>query len=377
MTEHVTIVGGGVYGSSLAWRLAVAGFGVHLVDADEPAAGASGGPGHRGVRGSGRDLAELALMNAAYDTWQRLSDDLQADVGYERIGSIRVYEEQVTGISGGWVSAPARAQVQQSYGVPSTLLSRDELRDQYPFVSQSAIGALHAPLDGTVDHAATTRAFVAAALRSGATLRTEARVEGLVVDGGRVTSLDLADGSRIDVPGVLVLLANTDVPRLLGRTALPQWAMRPQMIFASYERPMVVPSLVSHDSRRVSIKSLDDGRAMISGGWPGETTAAAVALDQLPATAAANFAEAVAVIPALADVLHFDLDASRVESISVDGTPVVDRVPGLDNALFGTGWTGHGFAISVELTRLLARWIETGNRPDSLSPFALARFAPA
>jgi sarcosine oxidase subunit beta len=377
VTEHVTIIGGGIYGASLAWRLAGAQIPVTIIEADIPAAGASGGPGHRGVRGSGRDLAELALMESAYRIWERLADELGTDIGYERIGSLRVYDEEVTGTSGGWLSAPARVAVQQAFGVPSRLVPPDELRESFPFISPTAIGAVHAPLDGTVDHTVTTRAFATAAQARGAELVSGSRVAELIVDDGSVTGLALDNGDRIAVPGTVALLANTDASRLVTAACsrdLPFWPIRPQMILARYAEAVQLPSLVSHDARRVSIKSVADGRVMISGGWPGTTTADHVALDDLPAYAAANFAEAVAVIPALADPVDFDLDATRVESTSIDGMPVIDRLPGIHNALVGAGWTGHGFAISVEITRLLAQWIQSGDRPAALARFTIERF---
>jgi glycine/D-amino acid oxidase-like deaminating enzyme len=42
--------------------------------------------------------------------------------------------------------------------------------------------------------------------------------------------------------------------------------------------------------------------------------------------------------------------------------------------LFGTGWSGHGFAISLAVNRLLSDWAITGSEPDLLSPFGYGRF---
>ena len=70
------IIGGGVYGCATAWELAKRGAEVMLLEADEIAAGASGGPGKRGVRANGRDLRELPLMRAAYRRWPTLHEEL-------------------------------------------------------------------------------------------------------------------------------------------------------------------------------------------------------------------------------------------------------------------------------------------------------------
>ena len=60
-TSEVVIIGGGIYGASLAYQLALAGKTVTLLEAGEIACGASGGPGERGVRANGRDLRELPI----------------------------------------------------------------------------------------------------------------------------------------------------------------------------------------------------------------------------------------------------------------------------------------------------------------------------
>lgn len=67
-----------------------------------------------------------------------------------------------------------------------------------------------------------------------------------------------------------------------------------------------------------------------------------------PAGAAASGTQhdAAAVLPALADADLVDVDAARPESCAVDDVPVIDLVPGTDNVWFGTGWSGHGFAIA-------------------------------
>ena len=66
--------------------------------------------------------------------------------------------------------------------------------------------------------------------------------------------------------------------------------------------------------------------------------------------------------------------ADRVESISVDGIPVIDRLPEAPNIFFGTGWTGHGWAIAPAMAALVADWILDGQRPPALTPFSLDRF---
>ncbi|NNM32821.1 MAG: FAD-dependent oxidoreductase, partial [Gemmatimonadetes bacterium] len=60
---------------------------------------------------------------------------------------------------------------------------------------------------------------------------------------------------------------------------------------------------------------------------------------------------------------------------SVDGIPVIDRLPEASNVIVATGWSGHGWAIAPAVAQLLAEWVTSGNRPGLLGPFCLGRFA--
>ena len=54
MVENL-VIGGGVFGTGVALEIAKSGRGVHLLEKQKIASGASGGPGRRGVRANGRD----------------------------------------------------------------------------------------------------------------------------------------------------------------------------------------------------------------------------------------------------------------------------------------------------------------------------------
>jgi len=97
MSDHssaseVVIVGGGIYGTSLAYQLAKAGRSITLLEAGEIAGGASGGPGERGVRASGRDLRELPVCALAQQLWAEYQAKIEGGVGYRRVGGLKIYD---------------------------------------------------------------------------------------------------------------------------------------------------------------------------------------------------------------------------------------------------------------------------------------------
>ena len=55
--------------------------------------------------------------------------------------------------------------------------------------------------------------------------------------------------------------------------------------------------------------------------------------------------------------------------------PVIDRVPGVDNAWLSVGHFRTGLLMAPGTGHALAEWISSGKRPASLDAFELARFA--
>ena len=59
---------------------------------------------------------------------------------------------------------------------------------------------------------------------------------------------------------------------------------------------------------------------------------------------------------------------------TADEQPVIDRVPGLENAWVTCGHFRTGILMAAGTGDAVARWIGTGDRPDGVAPFGLARF---
>lgn len=372
MSADYVIVGGGVFGVATALGLATRGASVLVLEAHDIAAGASGGLGKRGVRANGRDLRELPLMVRAYEIWPTLHETLGAPTGYERVGHLQLYERQHdTG------NADVRARVQTAMGVPSTALTAAGARDIEPGLSDRVLGAVHAPLDGVADHVATTRAYATAAGRAGATIRTGAEVAAIHRDGTRVTAVTLASGERVSVGRELLLLANGATDALLARAfgcALPIWTIYPQVVISTAAVTPPFRSYVGHLHRPVALKMVPGDAVMLSGGWRGRRNPDTGHGETIPASVTGNWADAVAVFPAIASLQIAAATADRAETNALDHIPIIDRVPGTSNALVGCGWTGHGWAIAPAVAPLIASWALDGSPDPLLRPFALSRF---
>lgn len=366
------IVGGGVYGCGMAWELAQRGAEVLLLEANQIAAGASGGSGKRGVRANGRDLRELPLMRLAYELWPELDQRLNHATGYERTGHLQIIERQrdLTG-------AHARAWMQTQQGITSHLLNPAAVHDYEPLINDDVLGAIYCPHDGIADHTATTQGYAAAAQRAGALIREQTAVVRLEQQAGRVVAVHTAEGVRIPVHKALLLLANSAVTSLLQETIalhLPIWSRLPQYILTEPLAAMPVKHLIGHAHRRLALKALLSGQLMISGGWLGQWDEAAGHGVTVADQVAGNVAEAIALYPTLQGLTVQHAAADRIETESADGIPIIDRVPGLENLFFGVGWSGHGWAIAPAVVQLLAEWVFAGQLPPQLQPFTYRRF---
>ena len=133
--------------------------------------------------------------------------------------------------------------------------------------------------------------------------------------------------------------------------------------------------LIGHASRTLALKAEAGNRIMISGGLPGEWDPERERGTAVAQSIEANFEDAVSVFPALAGAEVELADADHLETSAIDGIPVIDRVPGTDNAIYATAWAGHGWAIAPAITQLLAEWGLGGARPQLLAPFGHSRFA--
>jgi sarcosine oxidase subunit beta len=373
------IVGGGVYGTSLAYDLASAGKSVTLIEAGEIAGGASGGPGERGVRANGRDIRELPIVSVSLERWRQLQQSVEGGVGYRRLGGMTIIdkpygqrEHEIRGLM------EARATVQTALGAPTEFLDRAAALAKEPELSPNILGALWCPNDGVCDHSFATRQLAREAQRLGATVRTGAKAVEIQHRGGAATGVKLSDGEVIPVGGQLILTANAGMTALLGPILTPGeltpvFNLMPQMMYVTNPENRTVNHLLGHMHRRLAIKQLPDGTIMLSGGVSVTHDAQGRCEGSLSATAI-NLNDAIQTMPFLDRSSFVSVDASRTDTVAVDNIPIIDRPASLSNTIYGYAWSGHGFAISLGFSKYIADWALTGRKPVELEPFTVRRF---
>lgn len=206
LRQRIGVVGGGIVGAAIAWRLAEAGAEVVQFERTAPAAGAT--------RNS------FAWLNA-----------FVADRHYQalRLASIAAYHDldQSLGLGitwGGYLNwardaaeaGAVSANAAQLAGTPfpTRSLAPAEFAALDPAIAPGPIAAaLYSAIDGHMDPVHATLQFLAQAQRHGARMRCPCEVQALELRSGRLRSVQTSSGP---VPlDRLVVAAGVDTPRLL------------------------------------------------------------------------------------------------------------------------------------------------------------------
>lgn len=173
----VVIAGGGIIGTSIAWRLARNGLRILLIDASrigsEASSAAAGMLAPGGEYEQPSPLLDFAISSLAKygDFINALQADSSLRIELRHTGAVQI---ALTAAELGSLSD--RAASQRTAGIPSNVLTQEQLRALVPLVRPDAAGAIHYTNDAIVNPAALMTALRAACLARGVSLVEQSRV---------------------------------------------------------------------------------------------------------------------------------------------------------------------------------------------------------
>jgi glycine/D-amino acid oxidase-like deaminating enzyme len=367
MKTDVLIIGGGLTGAATAWFLARENVDVLLIEQDEingKASGANAGSIHAQIAYDpfvryGEAWARvyapsIALLSASIDLWQRLQQELGAELGVQITGGLIVADTEAE-----MRVIERKAHLEREYGLPVDLLDRVGLRELAPYVSERMLGGAFCPIEGKANPLLATSCIARAAEQLGARVRTHTRLDALERDGAEfraVTSKGPILARRV------VDCAGADagrVARMVG-VDLPIEGHAIQVSVTEKIAPLV-RHLVYFAGEKLSLKQTPVGSVLIGGGWPAAVDPVSGLLSVDLHSLAANLATALRVVPRLRDVSLLRTWPAIVNG-TADWKPIigeVPRVPGFYLAMFP--WMG--FTAGPIAAQLVAQLI-LGRTPD-------------
>src|SRR5262249_42914284 len=189
---EVLIVGAGVVGCAVAWRLQQAGVRCTVLERSIPGAEASSAAAgilapQAEADGPGPFLDLCLASRALYPEFAReLREVSGVDVAFQECGVLEVTFDEAA-------SAAMRRRVGRARRLEAGWLDAVEARALEPELSPEICGAARFPGDAVVDNRLLVSALTIAAARSGARFVT-AQVHGLLERGGRVVGVTAEGG---------------------------------------------------------------------------------------------------------------------------------------------------------------------------------------
>lgn len=362
------IVGGGIIGGAVAWRLAQDGVAVKVFErgrlgqeASWAAAGLIGPQVEAQEPGTFFDLC-MAGKNAFDAIVERLTHESGIDPEYDEPGALYVAFEEESA-----ARLKSRARWQRELGAQVEELTPAQALQFAPALSPDIIFALHLPTNRRTENRKLTMAYIRAAQRAGAVFQESTRVAEILSRGGRVIGVRFDDGSK-EESDVVIDAAGAWAGEIRGLEAdqLRFYPVRGQIICFEGPPGLLGPSLFSPDGILVPRR---DGR-LIAGsifedaGFNKSVTLAGIA----------TITSAVAaMVPGLRGAAFRETWAG-LRPASDDLMPVLGESPSVAGVFYAAGHFRSGILLSALTGQVIADLV-SGRKPAiDLTAFSPARF---
>ncbi len=369
----VVIIGAGVIGLGIAWRLASRAA-VTVFDRGKAGAGAShaaAGMLAACCEAEPGEEALVALGRESQARWPGFADELERasgiDVELRREGTL------VLALTADDQAEIAhRLEFQRQLDLPLEWLSAAATRAREPHLAGKIAGALFSPEDHQVDNRKLAQALRIAAERAGATVVEERPVKEIVVQGGQAKGVRLDDGTTVPAD-IVVLAAGAWSRGIVGLPPDRRPPVRPikgQMLALRMD---AAAPLLCHVlwAPGVYLVPRRDGRLIV-----GATVEEKGFDDQVTAGGMLTLLEAAwRAIPAIEELPIEEVWVGHRPG-SRDDAPILGPGP-LDGLFYATGHHRNGILLAPITADAMARLVLDNVVEPAIRPFGLERFLPA
>jgi glycine oxidase len=368
---NVAIIGAGVIGLGIAWRLAMRGVPVAVFDKGACGAGASHAAAGMLAACAEAEPGEEALVTlgrASQARWPAFAAELKqasgVDVGLRPEGTL-----VIALTSDDQARLSHQLVFQQKLGLPLQWITAAETRRREPHLAGKLAGAVFSPEDTQVDNRKLAAALRIAAEAAGAGISEHQAVKTISNDAGRVDGIVLADGRKV-AADVVVLAAGAwsrSIEGLAPELRPPVRPIKGQMLALRMDPTAPLLTHVVWAPGAYLVPRLD-GRLLVGAtveekGYDTSLTAGGI-LTLLEA--------AWRVVPAVEELPIDEMWVGHRPG-SRDDAPILGT--GLiDGLIYATGHHRNGILLTPITADAIAELVFEGAADPAIRPFSIERF---
>ena len=371
---HVVVIGAGVCGLGIAWRLAQAGCAVDIFERGEAGHGATWAAAGMLAAGAEAEPGEqrlLELTRISLAAWPAFAREVEAASGltidYRDQGTLVVAltQDDVQQLRFTY-------EFQRDLGIELQWLSGAEARAREPHLRAGIAAAVHSPGDHQVDNRKLALALSRAAMRAGATMREQCPVAALAIEGGRIRGVHLADGVFVEADAVVLATGawSREIGGLPEADIPPVRPVKGQMLALRMDPAAPLHSHVLWAPKAYLVPR-SDGRLLI-----GATVEEKGFDESLTAGGLLALLEgAWRVLPGIEELPIAETWVG-FRPTSRDDAPILGPTAVAGLAL-ATGHHRNGILLAPVTAEAVATFVLDGELPAAAAPFSVARFTAA
>jgi sarcosine oxidase subunit beta len=379
----LVIIGGGVIGTVTAYKLAKAGMRVLVIERQDIGSGTSSSAAAAALLQTKTSAKKLSLANRSLKLLDDLHEELEGRFEYAHTGSLLA----ATTDSEMQLVVEMNANL-RLLGLDVELCDGNQARGFMPILGDGVIGGSYSSRDAQINPLELVVACAQAAKRHGAIFSTFTELSGIETSGDSIVSVQTSAGCVMT--DTVVNAAGVWTPHVASmvKVALPVSPLKGELLVTERMPPQMQGTLIA--AKYLLSKARAEGAA------GGRTPKRSVGIT-LVQVAHGNFIvgstreqayfdrrstydgirelvhQLLELAPGLANV-HLLRAYAGLRPLTLDGSPIIGRTPGLPGFIQAAGFGGDGLAMSAITADLILGIITGSANEELLREFALDRF---
>ncbi|OZU90547.1 hypothetical protein CIL03_05220 [Virgibacillus indicus] len=375
------VIGGGVIGTSIAYRLAE-DRNVILIEKGEVGSGTSGACDKAIFLQSKQPGFPVRLAKASKEIYENLQAELEEPIEFKKGGGMIVIEKEAhLDFMKEFVKKQYKA------GIDVNLLDRKETLAIQPALSETIAGSTFSTEDAEVNPLLLSQAFAAAAKRRGASIQTYTEVTGIKTQDGKITGVQTNQGyiaTELVINAAGPFASQIAEMAGVGLTIMPR---RGVILISEKVEPMINGNILCSQymaSKHFTSKSEKNAPSYGIGLSLGQTESGNLLIGGSrefkgydrkvePHVLSAIAAHACRIAPAL-NKIKIIRSMVGFRPYTGDGLPIIDWAREVDGFVVAAGHEGDGIALAPITGKLVTGLVNNDSKSsDLLEPLKMDR----